>query len=814
MKKIFIFMFLLLATLTLVSCGDKTGNVQGVTKDKILVGNTATTSGTYATVGTPFNQAINAVFDYVNKDGGVAGRKIEFIHYDDGGQSANGISLTEKLIEEDKVFAIVGHFGTWTVAPTVDTIREKGIPMVHAATGVNDLYFENTPGNPVMAIQPIYMTDGRVMTARAVASEIYGAAETALPAGSKVTVFYKNDDAGTSIKSGVELQFKNLKEATNPIEFDVQYLEVAEGTYTSQVAKAKGSAAIILAMNQSPFGATVTALHNAGIKAPIFTSYVNADTTHIKKAEANVGDIYVNGWYSGDVEEQKEYEKVLKSSTVLSDKEKTDLAVNTHAKSGYIAAMSFVEGLKRVGKEELTWKTYIAAMEKGKLDLPLAGSVDYRGGQRIGTDTMSLSKYNRADEKLEVVDTLKTINEILGEEDPGRGEQAQGVTDTKVFVGNTAATSGAFATVGVPFNAGMKAAFEVYNKDATKKRDIEFVTYDDGFEASKGISYTERLVEEDKVFALVGHFGTPTVGATIDYIQDKGVPMVYAATGINGLYFDATPGNPVMAVQPIYKTDGRIMTARALNEKLFGANKNELLPKDAKIALIYTNDDAGKGIREGVLKEITDAGRKEHLKEIVLDGSAAQNAVNAIPSDTKVIIVAANQNPFKALTSALQTSNKTIPVFSSYVNSDASALDKNMTYNFDMYLNAWVDIVSENGQAALAKYITAINSASFLSAEEKTQYLGNSFAIAGYIAGTIFLEGLDRVGDKTLSWENFIDAMEEGPFNVPMGGSVNFANGRRIGIDEMSLLKYDNATKNFITQSKMATLDEILNMNK
>jgi ABC-type branched-subunit amino acid transport system substrate-binding protein len=126
---------------------------------------------------------------------------------------------------------------------------------------------------------------------------------------------------------------------------------------------------------------------------------------------------------------------------------------------------------------------------------------------------------------------------------PTTGEQstemvAQGVTDTTILVGNTAAVTGAFAAVGVPFNDAIKAVFESINEaGGIGGRTIEFISYDDEFNAANGVTFTETLVEQDEVFALVGHFGTPTVGATLDYIQTQGVPMVYAATGINGLYF-------------------------------------------------------------------------------------------------------------------------------------------------------------------------------------------------------------------------------------------------------------------------------------
>ena len=75
----------------------------------------------------------------VNEAGGIDGRLIEYVNRDDGFDANVGITNTGKLINEDKVFALVGHFGTGTVAATIPTIREVGIPMVYAATGVNNL---------------------------------------------------------------------------------------------------------------------------------------------------------------------------------------------------------------------------------------------------------------------------------------------------------------------------------------------------------------------------------------------------------------------------------------------------------------------------------------------------------------------------------------------------------------------------------------------------------------------------------------------------------------------------------------------------
>ena len=103
----------------------------------------------------------------------------------------------------------------------------------------------------------------------------------------------------------------------------------------------------------------------------------------------------------------------------------------------------------------------------------------------------------------------------------------QGVTETEIVIGNTATTAGAFASVGIPFNAGLNAALKAYNDaGGFHGRSVRLINYNDDFDAANGMTYTQKLVEDDKVFALVGHFGTPTVGATLDYIKEKGVLMV------------------------------------------------------------------------------------------------------------------------------------------------------------------------------------------------------------------------------------------------------------------------------------------------
>ena len=395
-----------------------------------------------------------------------------------------------------------------------------------------------------------------------------------------------------------------------------------------------------------------------------------------------------------------------------------------------------------------------------------------------------------------------------------RNVTVQGVTNDSILVGNTATISGGLSFIGLPFSYGMRAAFEEVNEaGGINGRDINYINRDDGFDGTVGLTNTRKLVNEDKVFALVGHFGTPTVSATLGFIREVGVPMVYAATGVNVLYRERAPLDPVMPVQPIYLTDGRIMTARALNEAIYGTATNQKLAANAKVGVLYTTDDAGMSIKEGIEIEARSQGKFANFifsSFAATETAALTTAIENFRSQgVQSVIIATNQLPFKAAIGVMQNVAFNVPVFTSYVNADATAVDSATNYTFPIYTNAWVDIFSDKGTVDVTAFVTALNNASFLNETEKTAMAGNSFAIAGYIAAKIFIEGLERVGNGVLTWESFIKALESEAVSVPMGGSVDFSGGKRWGIDSMSLLKYNPTNDTFEKVREIETLAQI-----
>lgn len=404
--------------------------------------------------------------------------------------------------------------------------------------------------------------------------------------------------------------------------------------------------------------------------------------------------------------------------------------------------------------------------------------------------------------------------------------EVQGVTDDTILVGNTAATTGTYATVGVPFNAGMEAAFKAYyDEGGYQGKNIVLRHYDDGFDGAQGMTYTKQLVETDHVFGIVGHFGTNTVGATLDYLKEKGVPMVYAATGIDDLYQESASGNDavIYPVQPIYSAEGRVLLARAVAPKDGGMGLG-----GTKIGVIATTDDAGVGLLAGVERENEDLKAELTIQEVeaaATDFSAAVNVLKNAGCD--VVIACMNQTPLATLMNTMRDVNYQVNVVTSYVNASATTLGAfvdtgAITDNRMVYCTAWLDVTDEAGLADYTDFTAAMAAWEKANGESGSTYALNSYAMAGYIAGDIFvqaLQALDAAGQE-LNYANFVKTMEETEFAIPMGGAISFANGERLGVTALALncvnLEKDKETGAYslLPVSPIMSLDDVLDAIK
>ncbi|NLC65290.1 MAG: ABC transporter substrate-binding protein [Erysipelothrix sp.] len=352
---------------------------------------------------------------------------------------------------------------------------------------------------------------------------------------------------------------------------------------------------------------------------------------------------------------------------------------------------------------------------------------------------------------------------------------AQGVTETEVLVANCAGTSGALSTVGVPFNAGIEAYFDMVNEaGGVNGRQIRFIHQDDEADPTKAVTCAQTMVEDEKIFAFVGHFYTGSIVATYDYITEQGVPMVYYASGVNTLFNEKAEGKDRLSfpVQPILITEGQVMVARAFAN--FEAKK---------IGMIYTNDDAGKDMLNGAQAKAAELGIEFVAEQVAADATDVSAAVtNILNQDVDVILGGSIQTTIPTIIAGLAAQNNSAPVITSYNNADgivASQIYPEANGKFEVYASGWIDLTQEAAAQDLADFLANIN----------PDHAGSAFATAGWIAGHFFTEGLKAVGEETLSWDNYVDALENATVRIPFGGNVDFKNGRRVGTDSMTLMQ-------------------------
>lgn len=383
MKKLVLVLTLVLAIFTLTGCKDETKLAQGVTDDKVIVGNSAATSGGLAFVGLPFVAGIEAYFAMVNEDGGINGRQIEFKHYDDEFNGATGLTYAERLVEDDEIFAFVGHFGTPIIGATETYLEGVGIPRVYYATGVGTLYNAEATGNERASfpVQPLYPAEGQVMVARAVGN--FNA--------SKIGVIYSNDDSGTSMLQGIEIEA--AAQGVTLVKQEVEYAATDLSAAALTIVQADVDF-IIVAANQASAATAIKALELAGSDVDCITSYVNASPSFaaLIKDTLDSFDVYAGAWvefFEADgVTTTDAYNLYIAEMTKFNP----DYVASVYAMTGWIAASFFVEGLDRVGSEDLTWANYIDAMEESPIKNPFGGYIDYADGARVGTQSMALTK--------------------------------------------------------------------------------------------------------------------------------------------------------------------------------------------------------------------------------------------------------------------------------------------------------------------------------------------------------------------------------------------------------------------------------------
>lgn len=325
----------------------------GATSDTVTVGQSCALSGPAQDLGTNMRAGIEASFAKLNEAGGVNGRKIILISKDDGYEPGEAIKNTRDLIENDKVFLLIGGVGTPTAQAIVPIAEKAKVPFVGAFTGAE--FLRNPFKKYVINVRGSYYQETEKLAQ-------YLVEQKGLK---KIACFYQNDGYGQAGLSGIEIALKK------------RGLElVATGTYERNTVAVKSGLlnirkaapdAVVMIGAYAPCAEFIKLAKKIGMKDTVYAniSFVGTNSLAKELGEDGEGTIISQVVSFPDDESVpmvKEYREALK-------KYQPDFAPGFVSLEGYMVGKFFAKVIESV-QGELTRENFIKSVqETGTFDL-------------------------------------------------------------------------------------------------------------------------------------------------------------------------------------------------------------------------------------------------------------------------------------------------------------------------------------------------------------------------------------------------------------------------------------------------------------
>ena len=352
----------------------------GVKNDQIVVGMSTVLTGPASFLGMSFKTGSEAYIRKVNDAGGVNGRKIKLISYDDGYEPSKAVPNVEKLIKEDKVFCLLGNVGTPTAMAIKPIITRDKVPFIAPFTGAEPLR------NPVVP----YILNYRASYYQETEEFIKGMVD--MLGYKKVGVFYQDDAYGRVVLEGAKIALK--KRGLEPVvtgtyERNTENIEAALNT----IIKEKPEVVVMV----GTYGACAKFIIEGKKKGfkPVYmnVSFVGADKLAelLGKQGDGVVVTQVVPPPTSDYSAAKEYRSAI-------EKYSPENKPNFVGLEGYLATKVFVEILKSAGKD-LTRDSFIKAAEGIKnLDVGAGNKISFsaqnhQGSQKVYPTVIKDGKY-------------------------------------------------------------------------------------------------------------------------------------------------------------------------------------------------------------------------------------------------------------------------------------------------------------------------------------------------------------------------------------------------------------------------------------
>jgi branched-chain amino acid transport system substrate-binding protein len=345
----------------------------GVSNATILLGQSAPLSGPAEQLGIQMRNGIKLYLDHVNAQGGVNGRRIDLKTRDDKNDSAAAAANTKALIQEDKVFALIGYVGSAPVSAALPLLSAAKVPIVGPAAGDETLH---APLNRlVFNIRASY------------AEETDRIVEHLVTTGNnKIAVFYQDDSFGQAGLAGAsEAMTRRGSFILSAGSVERNSLNVAAAVRSIVATKPD---TVLMFGSYKPVAAFVRDARKAGFLGGFYAlssvgSKALADELGTEAAGVAVSQVVPFPW-ADSLTAVSEFRKLAKAG---------DTEVNFSTLEGFIAAKVMVEGLKRAGKSP-TREGFVAALEGKTIDLG-GYRVDFSPTNRTGSKLVELTLIGR-----------------------------------------------------------------------------------------------------------------------------------------------------------------------------------------------------------------------------------------------------------------------------------------------------------------------------------------------------------------------------------------------------------------------------------
>jgi branched-chain amino acid transport system substrate-binding protein len=354
-----------------------------------------------------------------------------------------------------------------------------------------------------------------------------------------------------------------------------------------------------------------------------------------------------------------------------------------------------------------------------------------------------------------------------------------GVTPDAIMFGQAAVLEGPASALGTGMRAGIGAAFDEANKKGgVHGRQLKLISVDDGYEPDKSIAATKKLIDEDKVFALVGPVGTPTSAAAQPIATAAKVPFIGAFTGA-GFLRNAKLEN-VINVRASYDAETEAWV-RHLTDDL----------KIKKIAIFYQDDAFGRAGLSGFKKAMDKRGM-----EIAAEGTFERNTV-AVKSALLTLKRAEPEavvmvGPYKPCAEFIKLARKTDfnPVFVNISFVGAVALAKELGPDGNgVVVSQVVPFPWDASLKVVADYQAAIKA-------RDPQLQPEFVSLEGYLVGRLVIAALEKAGPD-ITREGLLKAIKDtGSFDLG-GLAMTFGPDDNEGLDKvfMTVIQPDGSFK-------------------